>query len=78
MFFRQNITGAHGSRHTNASSPNTTLLASAHIEKRSIVFGAQISMRHTSAPLQMWSTNVFLAKRTLVHMGHGAPVLLKQ
>lgn len=53
-------------------------VASVPIAKRSIDYGASIPMRSIGAPLQKWSTDVFLAKRTLVHMGHGTLVLLNQ
>ena len=58
---------------TSPSSPNRKPLAGAPIAKRSTSFGAQISMRSTDAPLQMWRTYVFFVKRILVNKGHGEP-----
>jgi len=58
---------------------NRALVADAPIVERSNSSNAQISVRSIGAPLQMWSTNVFLAKITLVvHMGHETLVLLNQ
>ena len=64
----QNLT-----KSTIVSSQNWVPIFGAPIAKRSTDASAPWSMSPTDVPLQMWSTDVSLAKRALVHMGHGEP-----